>query len=179
MSYVTGKYAALELYGVKTAGWLSSAGSTARNMFVGEPGTWAALKNQAQKGTLFHPHQGKPLEQGLYNAHSPSSWLIPTINFGNKGDGLVSRAGDTLNTALSVMNPLSMAYSGYQALKAPPEQRGEATGRLLGGVVGGTVGAPFGLAGNMAGSILGDMAGGAVGKQVGEAVLPKRSPYEE
>ena len=175
MSYVTGIYAALELYGVKTAGFFSGA----REAMIGAPGTWNALKNQAQKGTLFQPHQGKPLEQGLYNAHNPASWLIPKIDFGKKGDGFKSRAGATLNTALSVLNPLSMAYSGYQALKAPPEQRGEATGRLLGSVAGGTLGAPFGLAGNMVGSILGETAGGFVGKQVGEAVLPKRSPYEE
>lgn len=176
--YSVGQQKALSAFGLTKHAWslpsMRQVASGGRSLLAGAPGTWAALKRQAGAGTLFAPHNGNPLQQGLY--HKPFDWLVPRFDFGRKGMSFGQRAARTAETALSLLNPLTTAYSGYQVLSAPPEQRGEAVGRFAGNLLGGTVGGPFGLVGQMGGSMLGEAAGGFIGKQIGNAALNTPRP---
>jgi hypothetical protein len=66
------------------------------------------------------------------------------------------------------------AFSMYQAMKAPPEQRGSAIGGTLGGAVGGMLGMPLGMVGNTIGSNLVGRLGQSVGHSFDSS--PHRSP---
>lgn len=164
----SGRHAALETYGLKHAGIMDTAragASMARTAFFGAPGTAAAIKAQHAAGTLTAPG-------GAY--HKPLSWLTPKLDFGYKGQDTWARTKQIAGSLAAATQPLTMAYSGYEALSAPPEHRGEALGNLLGNLGGSTAGAPFGMAGQMVGGTLGSMAGRSVGKAIGGVVAPKQ-----
>lgn len=154
--YSDGTALALEQFGLTKTAFFG------RNALLGPRGMVSAVGRQFRSGSLFKNPQGNPLQQGAY--HNPFGWMIPTIDFGRKGDGFLSRAGATAGTAMSVLQPLSMAHAGYQALTAPEEQRPEAIGRLTGSLLGGAAGGPFGMVGQMAGSMVGENAGAALGR---------------
>lgn len=162
--FSAGRNAALSAYGLKTAGWLEGA----RELAVGKPGTWDAIKSQASTGGLTAPG-------GAY--HNPLGWLIPRADPAHQGPGTWNKIKSVGSFAASALQPLMMAHAGYQALKAPPEYRGEAVGSLLGSLAGGTLGAPFGMAGNLVGSTLGQLGGGFLGKHIGNAVSPPQESF--
>lgn len=172
--HAQGRQAALRAFGLeKLAGVMDTAralGSGFRNIMVGGPGTFDALKHQARTGTLTKPG-------GMY--HDALGWLAPKMDFGQRGERFTSRAKKGAGSLASfALGPGMMAYSGYQALKAPPEQRGEATGRLLGGLVGGTVAGPFGAIGQAVGGSIGDAAGAAAGRMYDARQAPAASPFD-
>lgn len=166
-----GRNAALNAYGLKTANigdTLRNGAAWLRQEAVGAPGTWKRLGEQSRSKTLTAPG-------GAY--HKPLHWLIPKFDFGHAGHGLGERALRTAGSLGSMVAPLGMALSGYQALTAPPEHRGEAVGGLLGSVAGGVLGGPFGIAGQMIGGGLGAAGGGFLGKQIGKVVSPSQESF--
>ena len=95
----------------------------------------------------------------------------PKQFFSQLSKGELHKPGGMWRESLKPQGPLDAlmlygfpAFSMYQAVKAPPDQRGSAIGGTLGSMVGGMAGMPLGVVGNTIGSNLAGRLGQTLGR---------------